>query len=64
MLGDCKKNRWCVFCKHWYDPANASLKPRPNKNLFDVDEKAKNRCSKKNLFTQALSNCPFFERKF
>lgn len=64
MLGDCKKNRWCVFCKYWYDPTNSALKPRLNKNLFDVDDKIKNRCSKKKLLTQAISNCPFFERKF
>ncbi len=64
MLGDCQKNRWCAFCKHWYDPTNSALKPRVNKNLFDVNEKIRCRCNKKSLITPALSTCPLFERKF
>lgn len=64
MLGDCKKNRWCVFCKHWYDPLHSALNPRVNKNMFDVNEKKSCKCMKKNLITPAISNCSSFERKF
>ncbi len=63
ILGDCQKNRWCCFCKNWYDPANKAIKPRVNKNLFDVDKNAKNKCMVKNLMTPALGNCPKFEKK-
>ena len=42
MIGNCKKNKWCCFCEHWYDPACSSLekqerleaKVRYGKNTF------------------------------
>ena len=64
ILGDCSKNKWCCFCKNWYDPTNSSIKPRICKNLFDVENNRKNKCLLKNLITPAISSCSSFERKF
>lgn len=63
ILGDCKKNKWCCFCVHWYDPANLALKPRVNRNLFDVDNSKRNKCVLRNIITPALSTCPKFKPK-
>lgn len=29
FLGNCNKNKWCCFCKHWLDPALTAIKPKP-----------------------------------
>ena len=63
MLGNRKKNKWCCFCKSWYDPANTALKPRQG-DLFDVDQKKRYRCMVHSYDTNALSTCPKFSPKF
>ena len=64
MLGNSKNNRWCCFCKHWFDPGCSALKPRPGRDLYDVNKDMKCKCSICNLYTPAVHNCPKFERKF
>ena len=65
MLGDCKKNKWCCFCKNWFDPSCSALKPRLVKDMFDVDTTKRFRCLKKaGIVTPALYVCKDFERKF
>lgn len=42
-----KNNRMghCAFCKHWYDPTNAAIRPKNIKaGMWDFDEKAENPC--------------------
>ena len=42
-----KTGRACAFCKYWYDPTNAAIKPKdPVIGTWYYDEKAKNRCMK------------------
>jgi len=64
MLGNSKKNKWCCFCKYWYDPTLSALKPKQGRDLFEVDINKKNKCLERNLVTQALSTCPKFSGKF
>ena len=64
MIGNCKKNKWCCFCKHWYDPACQSLKKLPGRDLFEIVQSERNRCCKCNLETPAVHTCPKFEPKF
>lgn len=64
ILGDSTKNKWCAFCKYWYDPANSALTPRKVKNMYDVNKDVKNRCTKGSLSTQALYTCKYFTPKF
>jgi len=63
ILENCQKNRWCCFCKYWYDPTNSALTPRLNRDMYDVDKTVKCRCTCKNLLTPAVGNCPKFEKK-
>ena len=62
-LGNSQRNKWCCFCKHWYDPTNSALKPKTGRDLFDIDPKVKCKCMKINLFTIALHTCSKFEKK-
>ena len=40
-----KTCRLCAFCKHWYDPGNAAIRPKnPALGLWEYDEKAKSHC--------------------
>ena len=64
VLGNCSTNRWCIFCKYWYNPSGCGLTPRVGRNLFDVDNLMKAKCMKTGLNTPAIHNCPKFERKF
>ncbi len=64
VLGNSNSNKWCCFCKHWFDPACSALTPRVSKGMFDVEKDAKCKCTKQNLVTPAIHNCKYFERKF
>lgn len=64
VLGDCNKNKWCAFCRNWYDPANQALRPRVSRGMFDVDDKARKKCLVNSFETKALHICPKFVRKF
>ena len=65
MLGDSRKNRWCIFCKSWFNPGSRGLKVRNGSRgkLFDVDTSLRCTCKKTGLVTPACSTCPKFERK-
>lgn len=64
MLGNSKRNRWCAFCIHWYDPTNSVLTPKSGRDMFDVDNKKICKCMVTNLKTKALATCPKFTPKF
>jgi hypothetical protein len=64
FLGNCQKNKWCCFCRHWYDPTNSALTPRMGKDLFDVDGRAVKKCNLHCLETHALGTCKDFKKKF
>ena len=64
MIGNTKCNKWCCFCKWWYDPTNSAIKPRGVISyLFEVDPKVVSRCSIKNNKTRSIGTCPKFESK-
>jgi hypothetical protein len=56
--------KFCVFCKHWYDPANAALEPLfPAGRRWNVDETAENMCMYYSKQRKALNTCAHFESK-
>ena len=39
----------CAFCKYWYDPTNAAIRPKaPQIGLWEYDPQAENICTKNN----------------
>ena len=64
MLGNSQRNKWCCFCKHWFDPACMALTPKSGRDMYEVDTNKKNKCNKKNLITPAISVCKDFTNKF
>lgn len=53
-----KTAKKCAFCKYWYDPTNSAISPRsPRINLWEYNEKCKNKCLKKNFETAASAFC-------
>jgi hypothetical protein len=63
MLGHSKRNKWCCFCKHWFDPSCSALKPKMAPNMYDVDNTKRLKCNNKNVITPALFVCKDFECK-
>lgn len=62
--GNIKVNKFCVFCKHWYDPTNSAIKPKaPNIGLWEFDNHAKSVCTLNNMQRPAVSTCPKFSCK-
>ena len=54
----------CAFCRNWYDPTNAAIKPRtPSVGLWEYDPKARNQCMMKNITTTGGQMCGKFEKK-
>ncbi len=48
----------CAFCKHWYDPTNAAIKPRNIKaGMWEFDEKVENPCELTSYKRKASSSC-------
>lgn len=64
MLGNCKRNKWCCFCSHWYDPACLTIKPLTGRDMYEIDQSAERKCSQINLKTKALHVCGKFKPKF
>lgn len=58
-----KKNKYCAFCKHWYDPTNSAINPLFGKDLYTIDSNSDKKCVKRNLITPALSICRHYETK-
>lgn len=59
-----KTTKKCAFCKYWYDPTNSAISPRsPRINLWEYDEKAKNKCLQKNFDMRASAFCSQYECK-
>ena len=49
---DCMRK--CVFCTHWYDPANSAIKLVRQK-IWEYDSQARNICREKNVKVGASS---------
>lgn len=61
---DIKCNKFCAFCKYWYDPANKYIEPHiPSSNLWKYESTAKCMCMKKNYQVGAGSYCFQYECK-
>lgn len=58
-----KKNKYCAFCKHWYDPTNSAIKPLLGRDMYSIDGGISLKCIKRNLIIPALSTCRSFELK-
>lgn len=61
-----KNNRLgrCAFCRHWYDPANAAIRPRnPKAGMWEFDDKAENFCQKTGHKKKAFMSCKDYECK-
>ena len=64
ILGNSERNKWCCFCKYWYDPSCSALTVHTGKNMYFVEKDAKCKCIKRNAEILAISTCGQFERKF
>lgn len=41
-------NKYCAFCKYWYDPTNMYISPHaPRQHIWTYDYLAKCKCMKK-----------------
>jgi hypothetical protein len=63
-VANVKYARLCVFCKYWYDPTNAYLKPRnPRGGFWEYEQNATAICQQWGLKKRANASCPKFELK-
>ena len=63
-VANVKYARLCAFCKYWYDPVNAHIKPRqPQGGFWEYDPNAVNVCQLWGLKKRANASCPKFEAK-
>ena len=63
MIGNSQKNKWCCFCKYWFDPSCSAIKPLAGKDMFQVEMSVKCKCSKRNMTMQAVASCKEFTKK-
>lgn len=56
------KTRMCAFCKHWYDPAGACIRPK-SPNFWEYDPDAKNKCLIIGVTKPSWTSCNKFESK-
>jgi hypothetical protein len=63
VLGNSKKNKYCAFCTHWYDPTNSALTAVPGRDLYQIDNTQQKKCNKHQYQTKALSTCKLFISK-
>ena len=56
--------RRCAFCRHWYDPANKHIEPRPGcRGSWTYDGDAREQCLLNHFSKLASSYCQKFECK-
>ena len=61
-----KNNRLgrCAFCKHWYDPTNAAIRPKYIKaGMWEFDEKAESACQKTGVKKKSFMSCKDYDCK-
>ena len=59
-----KFNKYCAFCKYWYDPTNQHIQPSDSlHNIWKYETDAKCMCLKKNYPMGAGFNCSKYECK-
>lgn len=48
----------CAFCKHWYDPTNAAIRPKYIKaGMWEFDDKAENLCDLTGYKRKSITTC-------
>lgn len=55
-----KNNRQgrCAFCKHWYDPTNAAIRPKNIKaGMWEFDDKVENPCELTGYKRKSVMTC-------
>ena len=64
MIANIKTVKRCAFCKYWYDPMNSAIAPKiPKSCIWTFDEKASNKCLKRNYPMKAVQSCSLYESK-
>ena len=59
-----KSFRKCAFCRHWYDPTNAAIRPRaPRIGPWEYAPHMKSRCLITNAELPAFHFCGKYECK-
>lgn len=54
----------CAFCKHWYDPANAAIRPKQVRvGHWEYDRDAENVCMDWKRNRHSWQHCKKFESK-
>lgn len=54
----------CAFCKHWYDPSSAAIRPKQVKaGLWEYDHDKENICMACKFKRHAWQRCSKFESK-
>jgi hypothetical protein len=63
-VANVKYARLCAFCKFWYDPTNAHIKPRnPMGGFWEYDAQAVSLCQIWSLKKRSNASCPKFVAK-
>ena len=59
-----KTQKFCAFCKNWYDPANSHINPvTPKFSIWEFDPTVKSLCRKRNHDTRSNEKCSFYDCK-
>ena len=59
-----KTQKFCAFCKHWYDPTNSNIRPtNPRLSLWEFDSTAKCMCMKRNHEMKGGERCGYYDCK-
>lgn len=64
LIANVKTVKRCAFCKYWYDPTNSAIMPKaPKIYIWTYDEKACNKCLRRNYLMKAGQSCSLYENK-
>ena len=59
-----KSNKFCAFCKYWYDPTNAAIAPKNVlANIWQFDDAVWNICKRYGSKRRAGMACQKYEKK-
>ena len=63
VIANPNRNRYCAFCKNWFDPTLSALTKMTSKDMYKVNSRMSKRCNVRLNDTKALQTCSSFERK-
>ncbi len=59
-----KSQKFCAFCKNWYDPTNSYIEPvEPEFSIWNFDQFQKNHCMKRRHEVRADERCQYYDCK-